>query len=117
MTQTLDPTVSALQESVRHNEKNIDRLDRSLNDFRAEVLQRFDKLETSIDDRFNKIDDRFNKMESKMDDRFEKIDDRFEKLESKMDDRFKQTNMALLTLAGFIISGVGIIVAAIKGVF
>ena len=92
MTQTLDPTVAALQESVRHNEKNIDRLDRSLNDFRAEVLQRFDKLETSIDDRFNKM-------------------------ESKMDDRFKQTNMALLTLASFIISGVGIIVAAIKGVF
>lgn len=99
MTQTLDPTVAALQESVRHNEKNIDRLDRNLNDFRTEVLQRFDKLETSIDDRFNKIDDRF------------------EKLENKMDDRFKQTNMALLTLAGFIISGVGIIVAAIKGVF
>ena len=110
MTQTLDPTVAALQESVRHNEKNIDRLDRNLNDFRTEVLQRFDKLEASIDDRFNKMDDRSEKLENKM-------DDRFEKLENKMDDRFKQTNMALLTLAGFIISGVGIIVAAIKGVF
>ena len=89
MTQTLDPTVAALQESVRHNEKNIDRLDRSLNNFRSEVLQRFNKLKASIDDRFNKI-------------------------ETKMDDRFRQTNLALLTLVGFIISGVGIIVAAIK---
>ena len=41
MTQAIvstDPSVAALQESVRHNEKNIDRLDRDLKDFRSETL-------------------------------------------------------------------------------
>ncbi len=54
MTQTInhsDPAVAALQESVRHNEKNIDKLDRDLKDFRSEVLTRFDK----VNDRFNQM--------------------------------------------------------------
>jgi len=54
MTQAMtptDPTVAALQESVRHNEKNIDKLDRDLKDFRSEVLKQFDK----VNDRFNQI--------------------------------------------------------------
>ncbi|MFZ9739909.1 MAG: hypothetical protein ACO3EZ_18120 [Prochlorotrichaceae cyanobacterium] len=46
-----DLTVAALQESVRHNEKNIDKLDRDLRDFRSEVLKQFEK----INDRFNQI--------------------------------------------------------------
>ncbi|MGA0197872.1 MAG: hypothetical protein ACO3NK_01890 [Prochlorotrichaceae cyanobacterium] len=48
-----DPSVAALQESVRHNEKNIDKLDRDLKDFRAEVLKQFEK----IDQKFEKVND------------------------------------------------------------
>ena len=145
MTQALDPTVAALQESVRHNEKNIDRLDRHLQSFRAEVLQQFAKvddrfvqMEQKMDDRFQKVDDRFVQMEQKMDDRFQKVDDRFQKvddrfiqMEQKMDDRFqkvddrfekvevslKQVNNTLLMLSGIIVSGIGVLVAALKGVF
>jgi len=51
-----DLTVAALQESVRHNEKNIDKLDRDIKDFRAEVLKQFEK----VDQRLDKINDRFN---------------------------------------------------------
>ena len=149
MTQALDSTVAALQESVRHNEKNIDRLDRHLQAFRVEVLQQFAKvddrfvqMEQKIDDRFQKVDDRFVQMEQKMDDRFQKVDDRFVQMEQKMDDRFvqmkqdlndrfqkvddrfekveaslKQVNNTLLMLSGLIVSGIGILVAALKGVF
>ena len=49
MTQTInhsDPAVAALQESVRHNEKNIDKLDRDLKDFRSETLKQFNPFHT-----------------------------------------------------------------------
>ena len=61
MTQTInhsDPAVATLQESVRHNEKNIDKLDRDLKDFRLEVLKQFEK----VDQQFDKVNDRFNQM-------------------------------------------------------
>jgi len=61
MTQAItptDPSVAALQESVRHNEKNIDKLDRDLKDFRLEVLKQFEK----VDQQFDKVNDRFNQI-------------------------------------------------------
>lgn len=51
------PEVSALKESVRHNEKGIDRVERrvdkletELKDFRAEVSTKFDKVDTKFKD-------------------------------------------------------------------
>jgi len=41
-----------------HNEKNIDKLDRDLKDFRSEVLKKFDQ----VDQQFDKVNDRFNQM-------------------------------------------------------
>jgi len=70
-----------------------------------------------MDDRFQKVDDRFVQMEQKMDDRFQKVDDRFDKLDNKLESSLKQVNTTLFMLSGFILSGIGIIVAAIKGVF
>ena len=105
MTQTItptDPTVAALQESVRHNEKNIDRLDRDLKDFRSETLkqfekvdQRFDQLEAKFDQRFEKVDDRFNQLETKTDQRFDKIND-----------RFNQITMLLVAIVGLIVAAI-----------
>ena len=98
MTQAIvstDPNVATLQESVRHNEKNIDRLDRDLKDFRSDTLKQFEK----VDQRFDKVDDRFNQLEAKVDQRFEKVDERFDKvndrfnqLETKTDQRFDKIN-------------------------
>ena len=113
-----DPTVAALQESVRHNEKNIDKLDRDLKDFRTEVLTQFQKvddrfaqLETKVDDRFAqleaKVDDRFVQLETKFDQKFEKVDQQFEKVDQKLDkinDRFNQTNMLLVTIVGLVVA-------------
>ena len=65
MTQALDPTVAAPQESVSHNEKNIDRLDRHLQSFCAEVLQQFAK----VDDRFVQMEQRMNQ---DLNDRFQR---------------------------------------------
>jgi len=73
-----DLTVAALQESVRHNEKNIDKLDRDIKDFRAEVLKQFEKV----------------------DQRFEKVDQRLDKI----NDRFNQQNMLLLAIVGLIVT-------------
>ena len=81
-TVSTDLTVAALQESVRHNEKNIDRLDRDLKDFRAEVLKQFEK-----------VDDQFIQLEAKVDQRFDKIND-----------RFNQQNMLLLAIVGLIVT-------------
>ena len=94
MTQAIvstDPNVAALQESVRHNEKNIDRLDRDLKDFRSDTLKQFEK----VDQRFDKVDDRFNQLEAKVDQRFEKVDKRFD----KVNDRFNQITMLLVAFA------------------
>ncbi|MFZ9737235.1 MAG: hypothetical protein ACO3EZ_04415 [Prochlorotrichaceae cyanobacterium] len=77
-----DPSVAALQESVRHNEKNIDKLDRDLKDFRAEVLKQFEK-----------VNDRIIQLETKSDQRFEKIND-----------RFNQITMLLVAIVGLIIA-------------
>ena len=44
MTQAIDLTVAALKEGARHNEKNIDKLDRDVKDSRSEVLQRFERV-------------------------------------------------------------------------
>jgi len=116
-----DPTVAALQESVRHNEKNIDKLDRDLKDFRTEVLTQFQKvddrfaqLEAKVDDRFvqleTKFDQRFEKVDQrfeKVDQQFEKVDQRFEKVDQKLEkinDRFNQTNMLLVTIVGLVVA-------------
>ena len=89
MTQTIDLTVAALQEGVRHNEKNIDKLDRDVKDFRSEVLKRFEK-----------VDEEFVQLEAKVDQRFDKVDQRFDKI----NDRFNQLNMLLLAIVGLIIT-------------
>ncbi len=101
-TTPIDATVAALQESVRHNEKNIDRLDRDLKDFRSETLkqfekvdQRFDQLEAKFDQRFEKVDDRFNQLETKTDQRFDKIND-----------RFNQITMLLVAIVGLIVAAI-----------
>ena len=82
MTQAIDLTVAALQEGMRHNEKNIDKLDRDVKDFRSEVLKRFEK-----------VDKQFGQLETKVDQRFDKIND-----------RFNQLNMLLLAIVGLIIT-------------
>ena len=100
MTQAIDLTVAALQEGMRHNEKNIDKLDRDVKDFRSEVLKRFEKvdeqfvqLEAKVDQRFDKVDQRISQLETKVDQRFDKIND-----------RFNQLNMLLLAIVGLIIT-------------
>ena len=130
MTQAIvstDPNVATLQESVRHNEKNIDRLDRDLKDFRSETLKQFEKVDQrfdKVDDRFDKLeaktDDRFNQLETKVDQRFTKIDERFDKvndrfnqLETKTDQRFDKINDRFNQITMLLVAIVGLIVATI----
>ena len=102
-TPSTELTVAALQESVRHNEKNIDKLDRDLKDFRSEVLKEFEKL----DDRFVQQETKFEQRFDKVDQRFEKVDQRFEKVDQQLDkinDRFNQMTMLLLAIVGLIVT-------------
>jgi DNA anti-recombination protein RmuC len=123
MTQTItptDPTVAALQESVRHNEKNIDRLDRDLKDFRSETLkqfekvdQRFDQLEAKVDQRFEKVDDRFEKIDDRLEQLKADVNDRLNQLETKTDQRFDKINDRFNQITMLLVAIVGLIVAAI----
>ena len=58
-------SIDTLQENVRHNEKNIDKLDRDLRDFRAEVNNRFEQLDKKIDNRFEQLDKKFEQSDKK----------------------------------------------------
>jgi len=107
MTQAIDSTdlaVAALQESVRHNEKNIDKLDRDLKDFRSETLKQFEK----IDDRFDKLeaktDDRFNQLEAKVEQRFVQLETKTDQRFDKINDRFNQITMLLVTIVGLVVA-------------
>ena len=93
MTQAIDLTVAALQEGMRHNEKNIDKLDRDVKDFRSEVLKRFEKVDEQFVQLEAKVDQRISQLETKVDQRFDKIND-----------RFNQLNMLLLAIVGLIIT-------------
>ena len=91
---------AAQRKESRHNEKNIDKLDRDLKDFRYEVLKQFEKvdeqfihLEAKVDQRLDKVDQRINQLETKVDQRFDKIND-----------RFNQLNMLLIAIVGLIIT-------------
>ena len=103
----VDLTVAALQESARHNEKNIDKLDRDLKDFRYEVLKQFEKvdeqfiqLEAKVDQRLDKVDQRFDKVDQRINQLETKVDQRFDKI----NDRFNQLNMLLIAIVGLIIT-------------
>ena len=109
MTQAIDSTdlaVAALQESVRHNEKNIDKLDRDLKDFRSEVLKQFQK----VDDRFDKLeaktDDRFNQLEAKVEQRFVQLETKTDQRFDKINDRFNQITMLLVAIVGLIVAAI-----------
>ena len=112
MTQAIDSTdlaVAALQESVRHNEKNIDKLDRDLKDFRSETLKQFEK----VDDRFNQLEAKVDQRFAKVDERFDKVNDRFNQLETKTDQRFDKINDRFNQITMLLVAIVGLIVAAI----
>ena len=111
MTQAIDLTVAALQEGMRHNEKNIDKLDRDLKDFRSEVLKRFEKvdeqfvqLEAKVDQRFDKVDQRISQLETKVDQRINQLETKVDQRFDKINDRFNQLNMLLLAIVGLIIT-------------
>ena len=96
MTQAIDSTdlaVAALQESVRHNEKNIDKLDRDLKDFRSETLKQFEK-----------IDDRFNQLEAKVEQQFAQLETKTDQRFDKINDRFNQITMLLVTIVGLVVA-------------
>jgi len=91
MTHTItstDATVAALQESVRHNEKNIDKLDRDLKDFRSEVLKQFEK----VNDQSNQLETKFEQRFDKVDQQFDKVDQRF----AQIDQRFSQIDLGVI---------------------
>lgn len=111
MTQAVDLTVATLQESVRHNEKNIDKIDRDLKDFRSEVLNRFEKVDDQFSQLEAKVDQRIDQLEAKVDQRINQLEAKVNTLETKFDqrfdkinDRFNQTNMLLLAIVGLIIA-------------
>ena len=77
----------------RHNEKNIDKLNRDLKDFRAETLKQFEK-----------VDDRFDKLEIKVDQRFVQLDAKTDQRFDKINDRFNQITMLLVAIVGLIVA-------------
>lgn len=50
-TNDLNAEVATIKENVRHNERSVDRLERDLKEFRAEVTAEFKGLESSFQSR------------------------------------------------------------------
>ena len=50
-TNELSAEVATIKENVRHNERSVDRLERDLKEFRAEVTTEFKELESSFQSR------------------------------------------------------------------
>ena len=70
-----------------------------------------------MDKRFEQVDKRFEQVDK----RFEQVDKRFESMQASMDKRFddllKRHNQQFFWLLGFIASGVGLVIAALRYLF
>ena len=67
---------------------------------------------------FMRMDERFEAMQISIDKRFEQVDKRFETMQASMDKRFdemlKRHDQQFFWLLGFIATGVGLVIAALR---
>ncbi|MEA3643523.1 MAG: hypothetical protein VBE63_26850 [Lamprobacter sp.] len=63
-----------------------------------------------VDRRFEQVDKRFEQVEK----RFEQVDKRFEQMDKRFDEMLKRHDQQFFWLLGFIATGVGLVIAALR---
>ncbi|MEA3643229.1 MAG: hypothetical protein VBE63_25310 [Lamprobacter sp.] len=63
-----------------------------------------------VDKRFEQVEKRFEQVEK----RFEQVDKRFEQMDKRFDEMLKRHDQQFFWLLGFIATGVGLIIAALR---
>ncbi|MBK1621019.1 hypothetical protein CKO42_21855 [Lamprobacter modestohalophilus] len=86
-----------------------------------QVDKRLDLMKTDMDKRFEQVDKRLELMKTDMDKRFEQVDKRFEQVDKRFeqvdkrfDEMLKRHDKHFLWLIGFIATGVGLVITAIR---
>jgi hypothetical protein len=67
-----------------------------------------------VNKRFEQVDKRLDLMKADMDKRFEQVDKRFEQVDKRFDEMLKRHDRHFLWLVGFIATGVGLVITAIR---
>ena len=91
----------------------------------AQVDKRFEQIDKRLeqqrldmDKRFEQMDKRFEAMQASLDKRFEQVDKRFEAMQATLDKRFdemlRRHDQQFFWLLGFIATGVGLVIAALR---
>ena len=79
-----------------------------------QVDKRLELMKADMDKRFEQVDKRLDLMKTDMDKRFEQIDKRFEQVDKRFDEMLKRHDKHFLWLVGFIATGVGLVITAIR---
>jgi len=117
-----------VEEELKHQRElmrqGFAQVDQHLELLRADMNQRFEQVDKrfeQVDKRFEQVDKRFEQMDKRfeqVDKRLEQIDQRFETLRVDLDKRFdemlKRHDQQFLWLIGFIATGVGLVITALR---
>ncbi|MBK5971295.1 MULTISPECIES: hypothetical protein [Thiorhodovibrio] len=76
--------------------------------------ERFVAMREDMDKRFAQVDTRFELMQADMNKRFEQVDKRFEQVDKRFDEMLKRHDQHFLWLVGFIATGVGLVITAMR---
>ncbi len=79
-----------------------------------QVDKRLELMKADMDKRFEQVDKRLDLMKTDLDKRFEQMDKRFEQVDKRFDEMLKRHDKHFLWLVGFIATGVGLVITAIR---
>jgi len=114
-----------VEEELKHQRElmrqGFEQVDKRLVLMKTDMDKRFEQ----VDKRFEQVDKRLELMKADMDKRFEQVDKRLELMKADMDKRFEQVDKRFdemlkrhdkhfLWLIGFIATGVGLVITAIR---
>jgi hypothetical protein len=114
-----------VEEELKHQRElmrqGFDQVDKRLELMQAEMDKRFaqvDKrlelMQAEMDKRFAQVDKRLELMQAETDKRFEQVDKRFEQVDRHFAEMLKRHDKHFLWLVGFIVTGVGVVITAIR---
>jgi ABC-type phosphate transport system auxiliary subunit len=99
-----------VEEELKHQRElmrqGFERMDERFAAMREDMDKRFEQF----DKRFEQVDKRFDQVDK----RFEQVERRFEQVDKRFDDMLKRHDKHFLWLVGFIATGVGVVITAIR---
>jgi hypothetical protein len=103
-----------VEEELRHQRElmraGFERMDERFMAMRADMDKRFEQ----VDQRFEQADKRQEELRQDMLARFAQVDKRFEQVDKRFDEMLKRHDQHFLWTLGFIATGVGLVIAAMR---